>query len=873
MNTRSLIPLKYADLNIPSGTRKTLTVTARIAGIRGFEGLITYILLGLMGLIVAWSVQLADWGDSPVLIWTVLVGMALGVAFVRPIGPWPLRHLFGILFGFLFAMWQVSFDADGSNVFLRFVDVCSRVDIWFDIAMADGISTDPLPFSVFLSVIAWFVAYAAGWSLFKFRTPWAPSFIFGVVILTNLSYRFHQFEYTFYFFAAIAIALFAHLTLVNTRRRWKIEGVRHSNSLNADAILAPIAIGAIVVVIAGFLPMYAVRPDVMDRAWGAMKDPLRDRLSDDALRLFPNVGGVGRGDLRAFDQVMAFKGRISFKQDPIFFIGTRYEILNPARVYSVYTSQGWLTGPVAEFNRQPADSLPLEGTLIDRIVIEQQIVSDEQKLGFAIPSDYALNIDRSYISEELPPLRVQLNMVIGDLDPRLPDDILVYAEALRNIYVERQIFDRPPVEDVVEELLPPDLEIISFKAGGLTLESITVQRVTDPIFDQVAARLKDRSEPGESVTVRRLVSQATEEQLHNAGTDYPLWVTDRYLQLPSSVPSEVFDLASKIIDDAGAETPYSMTEALTAYLLDFGYSQDIEGPDPNQDGVSYFLFDTAFETCGGGPLDFQCVDERPKGYSQYFGSAMAVMLRTQGVPARMVSGFNSGTFDQEREGFVIRDVDSHGWAQAYFPNYGWIDLESTPGARQPVRGVVPEVEITIASPTDTFAAGKDTFTETGEFPSGRGDGPNTEEFTTVARRDNSVPVWPLILVSVIGMLVMASVITWRWRFWAMSPTGRAYAGMSRLGWLSGNGRWKHETPYEYAVRLGDNTKNACDGAQLIARAYEFEVYSGRETPEMVLQNVHHVWPLVRWALIRRALLRLIGIKGRHPFRVSSAINQ
>lgn len=873
MSTRSLnLPAASAsrEIDVSSRAKSSLELIGRIAGVSGAEGLITYVLLGLMALVVAWSVQLAGWGDSPVLIWTVLAGAALGVAFARPVGPWPLRHLVGILAGVPFSIWQVSSSADGANVIARFGDTWTRLDIWIDIAQADGISTDPLPFSVFLTVIAWVVAYGAGWSLFKWRTPWAPSFIFGIAILTNLSYRFGDYEYTFYFFAAIAIAMFAHLTLVNTRRRWDAAGIQYSHGISLDSIVVPIVIGAIVVAIAGFMPMYKIRPETLDRAWGAMKDPFRDRLEDQALRLFPNVGGTSSGDLRAFDQVLAFKGQIKFKQDPLFFVETRYETLNPARAYSVYTSQGWLAGPVARFNRQPADTLPLEGTLLERIAVEQRIVADDNKLGFAIPGDYALNIDRPYISEELPPLRVTLNMVEGELDPNLPDDVLTYADELREIYLEPEFFGSGDVEFVITNLLPPHLEIIEFQEKSSALKSITVQRITEPIFDQVAARFIERAEPGESVVVKRLISQATEEQLDEAGSEYPLWVTDRYLQLPETLPDQVEILADQIVSEAGAVTPYEMTVALTEHLRDFGYSQDIDGPGPKQDGVSYFLFDTALEPCQGASIGPRCDDDRPKGYSQYFGSSLAVMLRTQGVPARMVSGFKAGVFDPARGGFVIRDVDSHGWAQAYFPDYGWIDLESTPGAPQLVRGALPVLEVTVSEGTDSFAAGEDLFIETGQDPIGTGDGPDLDELLSITRSENPVPVWPFAVAGSLVLTFIGGVIAWRWRFWTMSPTGRAYAGMSRLGWLSGTGRRRYETPVEYALRLGGTAADADEGGQVIAKAFELEVYGARTVPDQVHEMVQDEWPVVRWALIRRSLLRLIGIKPRPPLRVALA---
>lgn len=867
MSTSTLNLPTMNRIEIFSRVRRVVEIAGNIAGVRGLEGLITYVLLGLMALVVAWSVQLADWGDSPILIWTVLAGTALGVAFSRPLGPWPLRHLAGIVIGVSFAIWQVSSNANGTNVFARFGDTWTRLDIWVDTARADGISTDPLPFSVFLSVIAWIVAYTAGWSLFRWRSPWAPSFIFGIAILTNLSYRFGQFEYTFYFFAAIAIALFAHLTLVNTRRRWDAAGIQYSHGISLDSIMTPILIGAIVVVIAGFMPMYKIRPETLDRAWGAMKDPFRDGLEGHMSRLFPNIGGAGSGDLSAFDQVLAFKGSIKFKQDPLFFVESRYETLNPARAYAVYTSQGWLAGPVSEVARQPSDSLPIEGTLLERISVEQRIVSDEERLGFAIPGDYTLSLDRPYISEELPPLRVRLNMVAGTLGPNLPEDVIAFSNSLREIYVTSDPINAPPVEDVIAELLPPDLEIVDFEEKNGALKWVSVERISEPIYDQLAVRFTERVETGEPVNVQRLVSQATEDQLNQAGTEYPLWVTDRYLQLPETLPEEVADLASQVITGARAVTPYEKADALIAYLQDFGYSQDIEGPGPKQDGVSYLLFDTAAEPCPVDSVGPRCVDDGPKGYSQYFGSALAVMLRTQGVPARMVSGFKAGEFDPVRAGFVIRDVDSHGWAQAYFPEYGWIDLESTPGTSQPSRGVLSQLEITVSSGTDSFAAGADLFIETGESPRGTGDGPDLDQLLSASGRDSSTPVWPFIAGGVVMLGLVGGIIAWRWRYWVMSPTGRAYAGMSRLGWLSGTGRRGHETPGEYALRLGETARDADEGAQAIARAFELEAYGGREVPEAVHEGVRGEWPAVRWALVRRSLLRLIGVKPRPPLRV------
>ena len=64
---------------------------------------------------------------------------------------------------------------------------------------------------------------------------------------------------------------------------------------------------------------------------------------------------------------------------------------------------------------------------------------------------------------------------------------------------------------------------------------------------------------------------------------------------------------------------------------------------------------------------------------------MAVMLRTLGIPARIVNGFHSGEFNDLTSQYVVRASDAHSWVEAFFPNYGWISFDPTPGVSTPVR--------------------------------------------------------------------------------------------------------------------------------------------------------------------------------------------
>src|SRR5690606_8612744 len=114
-------------------------------------------------------------------------------------------------------------------------------------------------------------------------------------------------------------------------------------------------------------------------------------------------------------------------------------------------------------------------------------------------------------------------------------------------------------------------------------------------------------------------------------------------------------------------TPYDQATAIEAYLRRLTYSTTVAPPPPGQDGVEHFLFTTG------------------QGYCDYFASAMAVMLRSVGVPARVVSGYQSGDKDPETGRYVVREANAHTWVEVFFPDYGRVGLEPAPSRPVPER--------------------------------------------------------------------------------------------------------------------------------------------------------------------------------------------
>jgi hypothetical protein len=148
------------------------------------------------------------------------------------------------------------------------------------------------------------------------------------------------------------------------------------------------------------------------------------------------------------------------------------------------------------------------------------------------------------------------------------------------------------------------------------------------------------------------------EALSTAGTDYPNWVTKRYLQLPEDISQRMIDLAHQITDNM--PTPYDKAVAVTQYLRsNIEYQATIPTPPRKMDPVDWFLFDYK------------------KGFCNYSASAEVLLLRAAGVPARLAVGYAQGAPANSGEGFVVQEDDSHAWPEVYFPNYGWIPFEPT----------------------------------------------------------------------------------------------------------------------------------------------------------------------------------------------------
>lgn len=156
--------------------------------------------------------------------------------------------------------------------------------------------------------------------------------------------------------------------------------------------------------------------------------------------------------------------------------------------------------------------------------------------------------------------------------------------------------------------------------------------------------------------------QASKERLREASSNSdPESIMSTYLQLPASLPKRVRDLAQDITAEASGR--YEKAVAVKSYLeREYSYTLKTKVPPAGRDFTDHFLF------------------ESKEGYCTHFATAMVVLLRTQGIPARYVMGFAPGEKVQGTDNFYrVTQEEAHAWVEVYFPGEGWAAFDPTPG--------------------------------------------------------------------------------------------------------------------------------------------------------------------------------------------------
>ncbi len=377
---------------------------------------------------------------------------------------------------------------------------------------------------------------------------------------------------------------------------------------------------------------------------------------------------------------------------------------------------------------------------------------------------------------------------------------------------------------------------------------------TPAVFDLTLVRARRPLRAGDVYHVASLISVADEDSLRADSIRYSDWISATYLQLPENLPERVRNLAKDITREYS--NPYDQAAAIESYLrAKIKYNENVSAPPAGRDGVDYTLFD------------------RPEGYCNYYASAMAVLARSIGIPARVASGYTLG--DYKDGAFHVVEANAHSWPEIYFPNYGWIEFEPTANKPEIARPKKPEAAP--ANPDLEDAAAQ-----------ARRRRQREEDPTDQSAGFGAMPLLPfgsafwndprsvaLAGGGLVALLLAGALVIRQWRYSRrmarLAPAGHVYEDMlNRARWL-GVREQKHTTPLERARAIGDALPEARREVERVASLYTQEKFGARSLEALDRTVLSTAWSKFSGEWRRALIVRIVDRIVMPPRRVIARV--
>jgi len=309
--------------------------------------------------------------------------------------------------------------------------------------------------------------------------------------------------------------------------------------------------------------------------------------------------------------------------------------------------------------------------------------------------------------------------------------------------------------------------------------------------------------------------------------------------VPRSVPRRVRAKARDIT--RGETTPYDKAVAIETYLRSFPVDYTIDPPPPGRDSVDYFLFDTQ------------------RGYFDYHASAMAVMLRTLGIPARVATGYVIDPAQRQGDSndYHLTEKNAFTWPEVYFPAIGWVEFSPTPSEPtidRPGTQLVPGTASSgrgLEDPIDLGALAGGGATPLSALP--------TPEASPAGASSGGGRDWTLWFAGIgVAALVLvagaAARLAWDSGQRGLDEPARLWRKTQRLARWARAGGSPSETPREFAGRLRREVRDVGPVGQL-ADAYERTAFGAKQISEDERDSLQAAWRTVRNRLLARMLHR------------------
>ncbi len=841
------------------------------------EGWASVLLLAIIALATAWTVartEVAPDGSSMAVL--AIGGLFIGLILAKLNTPDLLAHLFAILSGllasFLLAVERMPLVEGGRlERFDALVDLSAE---WMIQAQAGEPLNDPRLLAIMLGAAVWLVSYTSAWVLF--RRGWLTTALALPIVITlaNLGYAPEEGTLPLLVIVLASTMLAARHAAYRREGEWTRASLPYPRRTAPRFLLGGIAIALLVAALAWTLPLSA-RDSLFGTAWERVSEPLetmQERWSD----LLSQLGGPGEssgGSYSAFGESFRLGGHLELSDDPVMLLQPASGPMRPAYLagqrYDAYSGHGWSTSVDETFREVAPDGQRYSSrlsfrsgqgvhltpnVLTDRSQVEGELTVIRPKgdllftLDTYLTADRRTNVQLSWIQLEnqvfplgeaeraaLPQDLRRIGALVSNgsytpasdgvstsvsplpIDPSLAAEIQAERDTLQTRFLE------------VQWDIGPDGRAVALRVNGQL-----------PVYDDVEAVFSQESVAlGDSYAVTGLTSTADPDQLRAAGTAYPAWVTDRYLQLPATITDRTRALAADL--SAGQTNAFDTAVAIEGYVRStIAYNEEIEPPPDDRDVVDYVLF------------------ESQEGYCEYYASAMAVLLRAEGIPARVVGGYFPAPFDHDEGGHLYREKNAHLWVEAFFPGYGWIPFEPTANRDQLGYGDIAPQPEEPASPTPVPTpppAVEATPPPVVETPP---DEPPVAPLDVLSDPARLAGLIGLFAAALLAVGVLGAAIAWFAEFRGLSPVSGLYARSLRAGKWLGVSPTASLTPREYADRVGRVVPSAQSPARVVADLYTHERYSGRRLDGDAMRAARSAWRDLRGIALGSLLRRNRG---------------
>ncbi|GAB4557634.1 MAG: transglutaminaseTgpA domain-containing protein [Anaerolineae bacterium] len=741
-------------------------------------GWLTAILLVLLLLDLGWAISAAEWAEGlGVLHWVILGGSIVGIlmALSRFSGIWPLLH--SLVTGMAWVLfWVATLVGPELSSREQVYELLRRWMIWLQQAIGGEASSDNLIFILELAFLVWWLAFLAGWAIFRERRVWLVVLLTGLAMVINAYYSGRSLTGYLILYFLCALLLLVRVNLSEYEAWWRAANIRYAPDIQFDFLRNGFIFSLIVITLAWTLPTVD-GAKWLNRAMRPLQEPW-ERVQEEWQRMFSALNYQPVLVSTAFGKTLTLSGERNVGDTVIMDVqaqGAKRWYWR-AVAYDTYTGRGWIN------------------------------TDDETEL----------------------------------YDPGVAP--LLPSYAMRQVVTETMTLYVPQGEVLLAAPLPfgasvPFRADVSYVPWATSTEGPGTDLPTQPYVDISRMVSEVPIGEGDTYVARSYVSTADVESLREANTAYPDHILARYLQLPESLPEEVVALAEEIT--APFDNVYDKAAALEAYLRKIEYDEQIPAPPPGVDGVAYFLFDVK------------------AGYCDYYASAMAVMARSVGIPARIASGYAQGEWIDELGVYRVREKDAHTWVEIYFPEYGWIEFEPTaaqPLIERPERPQIPEPSSTPLPPRDI--PGPENIPEDVDLLGPGGD------FSDIPQPRSTTPY---VAIGLSAFVLIASAIIWgltrsRRRRLLLTPVDRAYAAMLRWAERVEGALSTVYTPYEYGEVLARLVPAGSDHIQRIVEAYVRLRFGRRSLSTLEQRRIQEHWQRLRPLLWREWISRLVGRK-------------